>query len=141
MQTLLRISDAAAIALHAADYLSARPGRLATTQEMAKALDFSYNHLSKVLQQLTRAGLITATRGPKGGFALSPAGRKAALRDFIEATDGPAPAGDCLLKHMVCGGRSCVLGDFLRETNIRLKKVLDTKISDMGKSVGAKKRR
>ncbi|MBI4350486.1 MAG: Rrf2 family transcriptional regulator [Elusimicrobia bacterium] len=130
MQSILRISDAAAIAIHAADYLAAKKDPLVPAMEITRALDISYNHLSKVLQQLTRAGLLTAARGPKGGFSLSQAGKKARVRDFIAAIDGLPPAGDCLLKHKVCLHRNCVLGNFLSETNERFKAVLDRKISD-----------
>ena len=130
MQTILRISDAAAIAVHAADYLANKRG-LGTAQEMAKALGVSYNHLSKVLQHLTRAGLISPSRGPKGGFALSEAGRRAPLRAFIAATDGPAPSSDCLLGHKACGRAGCVFGGFLKETNRALGKILDMTLTDM----------
>ena len=98
--------------------------------EITRALDISYNHLSKVLQQLTKAGLLAAARGPKGGFALSQAGKKAKVRDFIIAIDGAPSTRACMLKHKVCLHRDCVLGNFLSETNERFKAVLDRKISE-----------
>lgn len=130
MQSILRISDAAAIALHTADYLAVRKDRLSPAMDITRALDISYNHLSKVLQQLTRAGLLVTARGPKGGFALSPAGRKARVRDFIAAIDGFPATRACMLKHKVCLHRDCVLGNFLSETNERFKAVLERKIMD-----------
>ena len=140
MQSILRISDAAAIALHTADYLVKRTrggGGVkvlpSTAADIAKALDVSYNHLSKVLQQLTRAGFIVTERGPKGGFLLSAAGEKARIKDFIAAVDAPRSARTCLMKHKVCGHRDCVFGDFLSETNKRFETVLNTKISKLGK--------
>lgn len=134
MQNLIRISDAAVIALHTADYLARQETPLSSAGEIARALKVSYNHLSKVLQQLTKAGLLLPARGPKGGFALSPAGRKGRVREFISAIDGPPPASECLLKHRVCGSRACVFGKFLGETNRNFKKVLDRRISDFGKN-------
>ena len=130
MRTILRISDAAAIALHTADYLAGQAKPLSPAGDIAKALDVSYNHLSKVLQHLTRAGLVLAERGPKGGFALSQAGKKARVRDFITAIDGAPSTRACMLKHKVCLHRDCVLGNFLSETNERFKAVLDRKISE-----------
>lgn len=130
MQSILRISDAAAIALHAADYLAAPKSPLVPAMEITRALDISYNHLSKVLQQLTKAGLLVTARGPKGGFALSAAGKKARVRDFIAAIDGPPATRACMLKHKVCLHRDCVLGNFLSETNERFKTVLDRKITE-----------
>ena len=131
MQSILRISDAAVIALHAADYLAARDNTLSPAMEITKALDVSYNHLSKVLQQLTRAGLVAPARGPKGGFALSPAGKKAKVRDFIAAIDGPVIMTLCLLKHKICKHKDCMLGGFLSETNRRFEKVLNAGILDI----------
>lgn len=133
MQSILRISDAAAIALHTADYLAGRDKPLTQAMEITKALDISYNHLSKVLQHLTKAGLVLTARGPKGGFALSPAGKKAKVRDFIAAIDGPPAIKTCLLKHKACTQRKCMLGDFLSETNRRFEAVLNTRISELSK--------
>ncbi|OGR41746.1 MAG: hypothetical protein A2X35_12800 [Elusimicrobia bacterium GWA2_61_42] len=133
MQSILRISDAAAIALHTADYLAGEKKPLSSAMEIAKALDVSYNHLSKVLQTLTRAGLVLPSRGPKGGFALSPAGRKASVRAFISAVDGPPAMKACLLSHKVCKHRDCMFGNFLAETNKRFEAVLNGKISEFSK--------
>ncbi|OGR52118.1 MAG: hypothetical protein A2049_12465 [Elusimicrobia bacterium GWA2_62_23] len=132
MQTILKISEAAAIALHAADYLAGRPG-LRSAQEIAKALGVSYNHLSKVLQQLTRSGLVVPVRGPKGGFTLSPSGKKATVRDFMTAIDGPVKLHACLMGAKVCRHKDCMFGRFLEDTNRRFDAVLDGKISEFSK--------
>ena len=130
--TILNISEAAAIALHAADHLAQTPG-LCVSTAMAKALGVSYNHLSKVLQRLTRAGLVVPARGPKGGFSLSPAGRKASVRDILKAIDGIPEPRACLMKAKVCRHRGCVFGRFLEETNRRFEAVLDGKITEFSK--------
>lgn len=133
MQSILRITDAAAIALHAADYLSGRAQPLSSAADIAKALGVSYNHLSKVLQQLTKAGLVLAARGPKGGFSLSAAGKKAKVKDILTAIDGPTATATCLLKHKICKHRACLLGNFLSDTNIRFEAVLNSRISALSK--------
>ncbi|HBE89227.1 MAG TPA: hypothetical protein DDW67_08840 [Elusimicrobia bacterium] len=132
MQTILKISEAAAIALHAADYMAGR-GELCQAQDIARALDVSYNHLSKVLQSLTRAGLVKPVRGPRGGFTLSPSGLKASVRDLITAIDGPVKLHACLMGHKVCRHRDCIFGKFLQETNRRFDKVLGSRISEFSK--------
>jgi len=133
MQGIYRISDAAVIALHAADYLACQDRPLSSAMGIAKALDVSYNHLSKVLQQLAKAGLVLPSRGPKGGFSLSSAGKKAKVRDFISAIDGLPVMSTCLLKHKVCKHRDCLFGDFLAETNVRFGAVLNGKILELSK--------
>ncbi|MEI7527929.1 MAG: Rrf2 family transcriptional regulator [Elusimicrobiota bacterium] len=130
MQNILRISDAAAIALHTAGYLAGQEKPLSPAMDIAKALGVSYNHLSKVLQQLTKAGLVRPARGPKGGFALSAAGREGRVRDFITVFDGPPALTPCLLRHKVCGSRGCVFGDLLAETNRRFEAALNARIPE-----------
>lgn len=132
MQTILKISEAAAIALHAADYMAGR-GELCSAHDIARALGVSYNHLSKVLQALTRAGLVSPVRGPKGGFPLSPSGRRASVRDLMTAIDGPVRLHSCLMGHKVCRHRTCVFGRFLEETNRRFERVLESRISEFSK--------
>jgi len=138
MQSILKISDAAAIAIHTADYLTrarrrAKEGAPSTAAEIAAGLGVSYNHLSKVLQQLTKAGLIKTERGPKGGFALSASGLKGRVKDFIGAIDGPPSPKTCLLKRKACCYKACVFGEFLSETNKRFEKVMNTEISKLGR--------
>jgi Rrf2 family protein len=133
MQNIPKISDAAAIALHTADYLIGQKKPLITAIEITKALNISYNHLSKVLQQLTKAGLVLPSRGPKGGFALTPTGKKARVRDFVTAVDGPLSMKTCLLKPSTCTHRNCIFGDFLSETKRRFEAVLNRRISDLAK--------
>ena len=132
MQSILKISEGASIALHTADYLACREG-LSSAARIAEDLEISYNHLSKVLQQLTKAGLIAPARGPKGGFALSAAGKRARVRDFIGAIDGPPSPQACMMKTKICRGRGCMLGSFLEETNARFEAVLNKKISELAK--------
>ena len=132
MHNILNVSEGATIALHTADYLSGRDG-LSSAADIAKALGVSYNHLSKVLQQLTKAGLIAPVRGPKGGFELSAAGKRARVKDFINAIDAAFSAQACLMKTKVCRGRGCILGRFLEETNERFEAVMNAKISELAK--------
>jgi Rrf2 family protein len=70
--------------------------------ELARATGAPESFLSKVLQALTRAGLIVSRRGQAGGFRLTPRGGKSTMREVIEAIDGPICLNLCLFS-----GRSC----------------------------------
>lgn len=70
--------------------------------ELAAATDAPLSFLSKVLQALSRAGLISSRRGQSGGFQISHRGREASMREVIEAIDGPICLNLCLIS-----GRSC----------------------------------
>jgi len=69
---------------------------------LAEAADAPESFLSKVLQSLSRAGLISSRRGQSGGFQISPRGRAASMLEVIEAIDGPICLNVCLVS-----GRSC----------------------------------
>ena len=70
---------------------------------LAYATDAPESFLSKVLQALSRARLITSQRGQSGGFAILPRGRKASMREVIEAIDGPLRLNVCLISARACG--------------------------------------
>jgi len=69
---------------------------------LAEATEAPESFLSKVLQALTRAGLISSRRGQSGGFMISARGRAASMREVIEAIDGKICLNLCLVS-----GRSC----------------------------------
>jgi len=70
--------------------------------DLAAATEAPLSFLSKVMQSLTRAGLIRSRRGKMGGFTLLPLGREASVREVIEAIDGPIRLNVCLAP-----GKSC----------------------------------
>jgi Rrf2 family protein len=70
--------------------------------ELAQATGAPESFLSKVLQSLARAGLITSRRGQSGGFRITPRGAEATMRAVIEAIDGPICLNVCIIP-----GRSC----------------------------------
>jgi Rrf2 family protein len=70
---------------------------------LAIATDAPESFLSKVLQALARANLISSWRGQSGGFAILPAGREASMFDVVAAIDGPVRLNVCLIE-----GKSCI---------------------------------
>lgn len=134
MASVLRVSNAAAMAMHAMVLLADSLERLMSTHEIATALDVSEAHLSKVLQRLTKAGLVEATRGPKGGFGLAAGVENTSLLKVYEAIEGPLAADDCLLATSICGGENCVFGDLLVRINNEVREYLAaTKLTDATK--------
>jgi Rrf2 family protein len=99
----MQLTRAADYAVRAMTYLAALPEEeRALLPVLAKATGASSSFLSKVLQSLTRAELVASRRGQQGGFEILPRGRRATLRQVIEAIDGPIYLNICL-RH----GRSC----------------------------------
>lgn len=73
-----------------------REGQRAFLPDLSRATDAPESFLSKVLQGLTHAQLISSRRGKAGGFSILPAGREATMRQVIEAIDGPICLNVCL---------------------------------------------
>lgn len=107
MSSLLRVSEAASLALHATAVMAGARGRRVTAGNMATALGVSEAHLSKVLQRLTKAGLVRGTRGPGGGYRLTRPAGQISLREVYEAIEGALTVDHCLLGAPVCGQKTC----------------------------------
>jgi len=48
-------------------------------------------HLEAVMQHLVRAGLLTSTRGPRGGYTLARERRRISLADVVASVGGEGP--------------------------------------------------
>jgi Rrf2 family protein len=138
MTSLLKISEAASLALHTVSVLSRNGGETATTHEIATGLGVSEAHLSKVLQRLTKAGIVESIRGPKGGFKLRKSGDKVTLLDVYEAMEGKLRPDGCLLGRYACGGK-CMLGEMLKSVNeLVMRTLVETKVSQASEAFGGR---
>ena len=132
MANVLRISEAATLALHTLALLAARPGEILSTHKIATRLDASEAHLAKVLQRLARMGLVRSIRGARGGFVLGREPADVTLLEAYEAIDGPLRPSTCLMGHRVCRDRGCILGNLLEEINHDVREHLSSKrLSDL----------
>jgi len=115
--SVLRISEAASLAMHATSLLAGQGGRRLSTAQMAGVLGASEATLSKVMQRLGRAGLVESVRGPRGGFVLAAAPAAITLMDVYRAVEGTPPEARCLLGKPVCDGGRCILGGMIETVN------------------------
>jgi Rrf2 family protein len=94
---------------------------------LAKATGTPQSFLSKVLQSLTKAGLIASRRGQAGGFELLDRGRKASMRKVIEAIDGTIYLNVCLMSGKSCRRKTwCPAHPAWRNAQEAMMGVLDT---------------
>jgi len=56
--------------------------------KIAEALDIPKPYLAKIMQQLVKRGLARSTKGPNGGFYMTPKEKSKNLLNIIEAIDG-----------------------------------------------------
>jgi len=97
---LTRAADyAVRVMIHLAS--PAADGRV-SLPELARAAGAPASFLSKVMQALSRARLISSQRGQTGGFQISSRGRAASMREVIEAIDGSICLNVCLVSDRSC---------------------------------------
>lgn len=124
MASAFKISDAAALALHAITMLIQHPETPLATHTIATALTCSEAHLSKVMQRLVRAGIVTSMRGPRGGFKLAINDSELNVLGVLEAIEGPLSEGGCLLNPPQCDGKECLFGALSVHVNSIVRKEL-----------------
>jgi len=83
-------------------YLSQYRGEVKVVDEIARAKSIPRVFLSKILQKLTKAGIVRSYRGVKGGFELARRPRDISLLDVIEAIDGPVALNICAIDKKMC---------------------------------------
>ena len=78
-------SQTAEYALRAVVYLASQGGAAQTTQQIAEATRVPAGYLAKVMQGLSRAGLVYSQRGLHGGFTLSRPADELTVLDVVRA--------------------------------------------------------
>jgi len=90
-------------------------------------------YLAKLLQELSRHGIVSSTRGPKGGFYLSNENRKRTLMDIVKVIDGEKRVNSCVMGIRNCDmNNPCVLHKLVGSNKSKFIKVLEkTTILDL----------
>ena len=78
------------------------PGKRISRDDLASAAECPEQFLSKVLQGLTRAGLVISHRGNVGGFELPDVHLTATVLEVVEAIEGPIRLNICLMSSQAC---------------------------------------
>jgi len=123
---MLRLSREADYGLLAMMYIAERPkGALAFRREIASHYNIPAEFLAKVLQKLSRRGLIRSFRGTQGGYLLAREPEEITLADLVEAVDGPMSIVDCQRDGCVCPQEDvCTVQSALVEVQHEIRKVL-----------------
>lgn len=94
-------------ALQAVTYLALKgEGELTSIKDLSAKLRIPYHYLAKILQSLTRKGLLTSLKGPTGGFGLAMPARDMTLFHIIEAIDGVEFTQRCVMGFPECSGKN-----------------------------------
>jgi len=96
-------------ALRAMVVLANAPGNPQTAQNIAAVAKLPMDYLFKVMQSLSRAGLVHAQRGKHGGFMLSRKPGELTILDVVNAVDPIHRIHSCPLNLKSHGIRLCAL--------------------------------
>jgi Rrf2 family protein len=92
----MRMSEGVEWALHTCLNLTWVEGDEAmTTATLAGFYDLPTAYMNKQLQALVRAGILSSTSGPRGGFRLARSPERVTLLDVVTAIEGPQEAFRC----------------------------------------------
>ena len=111
----------------------ATDGRPLRADQIARATGSPANYLAKTLNALAKAGLVTSTRGPFGGFVLAIPAGELTLANVIDCFDEPRPQTRCLLGNAPCDqSNACTAHQrWTAIRNARRAALADTTVADL----------
>lgn len=119
------ISQTAEYALRAIVYLADQGGVACTTAQIAKATLVPAGYLAKVMQGLSRAGVVNSQRGLNGGFKLTRDPKEMSILTVVNAVDPIRRFPECPLGIPSHGRRLCPLHDRLDQAAAAVEKTFD----------------
>ena len=108
---MLKLSRRVEYGIMAVQYISQKQGAsVCTAKEIAEAHEISFDLLSKVLQKLTRSGIIASQQGIYGGYVLARKAEDISIHQIITSIEDNDPmimpcadtATECELERL-CG--------------------------------------
>ncbi|MEY8847944.1 Rrf2 family transcriptional regulator [Psychroserpens sp. XS_ASV72] len=101
-------SNTTKYAIKASLYLAIHSSKEAklVIKDIAEPINVPQAYIAKILQSLSKKGIISSTRGPKGGFYLSSNQFQTKIMDIVEAVDGEERINSCLLSLEKCNSEN-----------------------------------
>lgn len=130
------LSKSCVYGLRASLYMATRKDRdYVPIREISEDLKISFHFLTKILQQLSSAGLMESFRGPNGGIKLTKQGDRTTLMEVVVAIDGIDLFTECALGLPGCGvEKPCPLHDKWAVTRDSIRTMLEnTTLTEMAK--------
>ena len=107
MKLITRNTD---YAIRAVCHIAKSKENIVSAADLVKALRIPRPFLRKILQKLTKDGVLRSYKGLGGGFCLNAAPDKLRLVKIMEAFQGPVRINECFFKKDICPNRrSCGL--------------------------------
>jgi Rrf2 family protein len=99
----MEVTKGTLYAVYALIYFHRRPyGDVADLHTLSNVLEAPESYLSKVLQQLHKAGYLASHMGSKGGYRLAKQVEKTTMREIVQVMQGETLMQECLLDDYNC---------------------------------------
>jgi Rrf2 family protein len=128
------------------DLCSQPEGTVCLLSEVSERQNIPPSFLSKIFQNLAKAGMVSSFRGSGGGFVLARDPRQITLLDVLEAIEGRLALNVCVTNGQVCERQpTCVVHPVWREAQDEVIEILsrhdfaslaEANRKQMGKSSG-----
>lgn len=131
---MLKLTKKADYGLIAVKHLAAEgPGGTASAKEIADCYGIPLPLLAKILQKLTKGGVLQSLAGTNGGYKLARDPRKISALEVIAAIEGPIILTSCFASHGRCDqSDKCTVREPLHKVHEAILQLLETiKISDV----------
>jgi Rrf2 family protein len=131
---LMQIPRRVDYGLRAVIYLADQdPKKCCSITEIAKRQGMPRKFLEKIIQDLTRGGLIKSKRGSCGGYALARTADAISFFDVIRAIEGPLAVNVCMDEHLGCDqSPRCTMQGVWSDVQRKITEVLtQTTIADL----------
>lgn len=122
---MLRISKLTDYATVILAQLAAAGGDRRTAAAVAEDAGLAAPTVAKVLKELQRAGLVTSSRGARGGYTLGRDAHRITAADIIDAVEGPVALTECASHDNHCGiGKSCRVSGSWQRVSLAIRQAL-----------------
>ncbi len=139
MARLLPLSKGCQYAVRTTALLSLEPpGTVFARKALSQKTMVPAPFLSKILQTLTRAGILRSHRGSQRGYSLARPAREISLLDVVTAYDGPLGHDGCLLDdYKTCPGEKvCAIhGKRMNIQELLTKNLSSVSVADLAKTL------
>ncbi len=122
MLRISRLTDYATVILAA---LAEDPARVQTAAALAERTRIASPTVSKLLKQLHHAGLVSSTRGLRGGYRLARPPAQISAAAILDALEGPLALTDCAAGQGHCEiEQTCRVGRAWQKVNLAIRRSL-----------------
>jgi Rrf2 family nitric oxide-sensitive transcriptional repressor len=91
----MRLTSFTDFGLRALMRLAGEPDRVFSTDEIARELKISRNHLTKIVRALSNGGIVVTRRGKSGGFELARPAQDITIGEIVRLLESGQPLVEC----------------------------------------------